>query len=238
MMMDPPNTRGSPSDLAMAWPNKSAGCVELLGGNERRTESVSLPGLELLLIAQPAGRGAGGDLYCLHSCGDHTFAKIVLLDITGHGERAAVVAQSLHPLLHQYSAETDPGRLLDSVTHQFGDVAPRGFLATSLCAVFDSRLSEVRYANGGQPRIMIWQAEKERWITVTLARQSDCGLPLGITATACYDEERIALRPSDMLLLFSDGVSEARNTADEFLEPEGVERLAQTCTDDIGSDSL
>ncbi len=211
----------------------SGACIEILGGNELRTDAALLPGLELLLIARPAGSPAGGDLYCLHSCGDHTFAKIVLLDITGHGERAALVAQNIHALLHEYSAETDPGRLLDSVNRQFGDVAPRGFLATSLCAVFDSRLSELRFANGGQPRIVIWQAEKERWITVAPARQSDCGLPLGITATACYDEETVGLSLGDILLLSSDALPETQNAAGDFLEPEGALRLLQEATEDL-----
>jgi len=236
-MIDLPNPEGSARDLAPARPDNSRGCVELLGGNELRTDAVVLPGLELLLIARPAGSPAGGDLYCLHSCGGHTLAKIVLLDISGHGQRSALVAHAIHPLLHRFSRETEPGRFLDLVNRQFAEFSPHGFLATSLCAVYDSRRGELRYANGGQPRILIWQATNRHWTTLMPAQQSDCGLPLGVTATACYEEESVLLHPGDMLLVFSDGVIETRNAAGEFLGPGGVERLAQDCTDETGAAS-
>jgi hypothetical protein len=110
--------------LAAARLRNPDGCIEILGGSECRTQPVLLPGLELVLVARPAASAAGGDLYCLHSCGDYTLAKIVLLDVTGHGERAARAAQEIHPLLHQYSAETDSLGLRES----------------AICRIFASRL--------------------------------------------------------------------------------------------------
>ena len=146
--------------------NSPPGCVEVLGGNECRTEALAVAGLELLLVARPAGASAGGDLYCVHSCEHRSLAKIVLLDITGHGERSASMAWSVHHLLHLYSTDTEPSRLLDVINRQFAQFAQPGILAASLCAVYDSRRSQFRYANAGQPRILFWQAQNGRWTTL------------------------------------------------------------------------
>lgn len=209
--------------------------MEVLGGNDSRTQALVLAGLELLLVARPAGAQAGGDLYCVHSCGDRALAKIVLVDISGHGERSAFIARALHHLLHRYSQDTQPTRVLDLVNRQFPHFAPSSVLATSLCTVYDSRRSELRYAYGGQPRILFWQAGQRQWTNLAPPQDSPCGLPFGVTLTGCYEEKSISLRPADMLLMFSDGVPETRSLSGTLLQPEGVLHLAQECTEQMPS---
>lgn len=208
-------------------------CVEVLGGNQARTESLALAGLELFVVARPAGAGAGGDLYCLHSCGEPAVAKIVLLDITGHGVRAASVAQAVHALLHRHSAATRPGQLLELLNQEFPQVAPAGILATSLCVVYDSGRRALNYANGGQPRLLSWSARERRWTSRGPSWDSSCGVPFGVTEGACYEDENLPLEPGDLLLLFSDGVLETTSPTGGLLQPEGALRLAQECTDEI-----
>jgi len=211
----------------------AGGCIEILGGNETRTQTLQLAGLELLLIARPAGGGTGGDLYCLHSCGDHTVAKIVLLDVTGHGARSASVARALHGLLHEYSPETRPSHVLSQLNRNFPQGAPPGVLATSVCAVYDSRQSHLHYANGGQPRLLLWSAQRRQWRTVGPGWDSACGVPFGVTEGACYDEQRIPFHPGDMALFVSDGVPEAASPTGGWLQLEGVLGLLQEMTDEI-----
>ena len=208
-------------------------CVEVLGGNQARTESLMLAGLELLLVARPAGTGAGGDLYCVHACGEPAVAKIVLLDVTGHGVRAASVAQAVHGLLHRHSAATQPSQLLELLNREFPRVAPPGILATSLCLVYDSGRSALRYANGGQPRLLFWSVRKRRWDSRGPGWDSSCGVPFGVTEGACYEDEKLPLEPGDLLLLFSDGVLETTSPTGGLLQADGALRLAQECTDEI-----
>lgn len=214
-------------ERAAAQPNSPEGCVEVLGGNELRTEALAVAGLELLLVARPAGASAGCDLYCVHSCEHRRLAKVVLLDITGHGERSASVARATHRLLHLYSTETKPGRLLDLLNRQFGQFAQPGILAASVCAVYESGRGEFCYAYGGQPRILLWRARELQWVSLTPLRDSACGLPFGVTASGCYDEQSLSLEPDDTVLVFSDGASETRSATGAWLQSEGVLRLAQ-----------
>lgn len=94
-------------------------CVEILGGNVLRTEGFIAGGLEVLLVARPAGAKVGGDIYCIHSCGQGAFVKFVLLDLTGHGQARHAIAQIVHHLLHRFDNEVQPARLLDFLNQQY-----------------------------------------------------------------------------------------------------------------------
>jgi sigma-B regulation protein RsbU (phosphoserine phosphatase) len=190
-------------------------CVQIVGGNELRTEPRAFAGIEVLLIARPAGSDTGGDVYCLHSCGHGTLAKFVLLDLTGHGAERSAIARSLHEILHQYSEETSPARLLELVNRQYNPPAAPIILATAFVATFDPDDGVFRFSNAGQPRPLHWSAELRQWSVLLEAQRSDCGLPLGILKTACYDEEAVALSSGDILLLSSDALPETQNAAGE-----------------------
>ncbi len=200
-------------------------CIEILGGNVWRTEAQLIGGLEVLLVAKPAGVGGGGDIYCIHSCGQGALTKFVLLDLTGHGPARDAVAQAVHNLLHRYDNETQPARLLGLLNQEYGGSAPPNVLATAVSAVYQPDAGEFRFANAGQPRPLRWSARQHVWTLVQPASESDCGLPLGVKPDACYTEESVMLAERDVLLLSSDGLYEARNGQGEFLEAEGVLEL-------------
>lgn len=215
------NPQGSGRDPAPARPGSSGGCVELLGGNESRTELRTVAGIDVLVVARPTGPPGGGDVYCLHSCGHGTLAKFVLLDLTGHGRDRDPIARTLHELLHEHSTETSPAQLLEMLNRTYDRLGLRAILASGVGATFDPSLGLFRFSNAGQPRPLRWSARQHEWGLLMPVQESDCGLPLGVTAAACYEEETVSLSPGDMLFWFSDGLPETRNAAGEFLEPEG-----------------
>ncbi len=225
-----PTPPADPSPRPSAEKGAPIQCVEILGGNVSRTEGLILKGLEVLLVAKPTGTGGGGDIYCIHSCGEGALAKFVLLDLTGHGQERDAFARVVHGLLHRFDDETRPAQLLDHLNQQYNDLALRAVYATAISAVYEPRRGEVRFANAGQPRPFLWSAGARQWGILRPAEDSDCGLPLGVKDRACYTEESIALDVGDTLLLSSDGLPESQNQGDEFLEPEGVLKLLEEST--------
>jgi sigma-B regulation protein RsbU (phosphoserine phosphatase) len=220
-------SRAIAPDSSVHTPAKRSGlrCIEILGGNVHRTEALLIGGLEVLLVSRPVGQGSGGgDIYCIHSCGHGALAKFVLLDLTGHGPARDAMAQVVHGLLHHYEDETQPAHLLELLNQKYGDLAPPNVLATAVSAAYLPDSGEFRFSNAGQPRPVRWSARCHEWTLVQPASESDCGLPLGVRPDACYMEENVVLEKGDALFLSSDGLHEARNTEDEFLEPEGVLR--------------
>jgi serine phosphatase RsbU (regulator of sigma subunit) len=208
-------------------------CVEILGGNVLRTDTLVLGGLEVLLVARPTGAGGGGDIYCIHSCGHGTLTKFVLLDLTGHGQERDTLAQAVHNLLHPYAEETRPARLLELVNQEYDQLALPATLATAISAIYEPSGGEFRFANAGQPRPFQWSAKQRRWRMVQPSEESDCGLPLGVNTEACYMEESILLDVGDLLFLASDGLSETRNRLDEFLKPDGVQTLLEESSSEV-----
>ncbi len=225
--------------LPGAAPQKSSAlkCVEILGGNDLRTECLILGGLEVLLVARPAGTGGRGDIYCVHSCGHGTLAKFVLLDLTGSGHERDTIAWSVQDLLHRYTDETRPARLLELLNRQYHELALPSAVATAISAAYEPRRGEFRFANAGQPRPFHWSAAERRWSIVLPAEASVCGLPLGVKAAACYTEESLVLGAGDILFLTSDGLSKTGDRLGEFLEPGGVLKLLEESTAENGPGS-
>lgn len=207
-------------------------CAEILGGNVSRTELQTVAGIEVLLIARPAGSERGGDVYCLHSCAYGRLAKLVMLDLTGHGVERDAIARSLHELLHEYAKETSPARLLELLNQRYDNSRSPVILATAISAIFDATQGRFRFSNAGQPRPLHWSSATRQWNLVVPAKESNCGLPLGVATLACYDEESVVLRLGDVVLLSSDALPETRNANGDFLKPEGILRLLHETTDE------
>jgi serine phosphatase RsbU (regulator of sigma subunit) len=143
------------------------------------------------------------------------------------------MAQVVHSLLHHYEDETQPAHLLELLNQKYGDLAPPNLLATAVSAAYLPDSGEFRFSNAGQPRPARWSARRHEWTLVQPTSKSDCGLPLGVRFDACYTEESVVLAEGDALFLSSDGLHEARNAENEFLEPEGVLRQLNDSTVDI-----
>jgi sigma-B regulation protein RsbU (phosphoserine phosphatase) len=90
---------------------------------------------------------------------------------------------------------------------------------TLFYALFDASRRRLRCANAGHLPPLVWRARVGE-----VARIECSGLVLGVEPTAEYEEEAAALGPGDAMLLYSDGVVEARGHAD-VLEIEGLARL-------------
>jgi sigma-B regulation protein RsbU (phosphoserine phosphatase) len=72
----------------------------------------------------------------------------------------------------------------------------------------------------------------QRWVQNVLDKAK--GLPLGIDADAPFTEQRLTLAPGQMLVMYTDGITEARDAAGEEFGPEGVERALAGCARGAG----
>jgi sigma-B regulation protein RsbU (phosphoserine phosphatase) len=93
----------------------------------------------------------------------------------------------------------------------------RRFLAMSF-AVFEPASRKLRLANAGLPYPLLLRDGRARELKLG-------GVPLGLLGEAEYSETELALQPGDVLVLHTDGLTEARNATGEEL---GAERLLRT----------
>ena len=205
------------------------GCVELWAGNERAHRHVELAGLEGDVIAQPSGGREGGDLYALFSCGADRAARIVLADCVGHGFTASGVAEHIHQLLHKFSGVRDTAGLLAALNDDFtlkGQTLGTPLrLTTVVTATFDRDTGEFNFAYAAHPRMLHWRRRACRWQPLGEGLE---GLPLGFIAGETNSQQSIRLDSGDMVLAFSDAVTEVASPQGDQLEPEGFLQLANS----------
>jgi serine phosphatase RsbU (regulator of sigma subunit) len=187
-----------------------------------------LPGLEGDVIALPAEGSEGGDLYALFSCGAERFARVVLADAVGHGFTASGIAAHIHGLLHEYSDVQDIGGLLAALSRTFQSREQPGSplrLATVVTANYDRASGEFNFAYAAHPRMLLWRGRERDWYP--LGEGLD-GLPLGVIAGESYSQASVRLDPGDMVMAFSDAVTEVESPAGEPLTAPGFVDLARS----------
>ena len=167
-------------------------------------------GLDVHAIIEPA-REVGGDLYEVLRVSNDRIV-VALGDVSGKGIPAALfmaVAVTVLRTLARHIAE--PDEILRRLNDELAEQNPRGMFVTLQCLVFDLAQGRVSGAGAGHHQLAI----VSRGRPPRLACASS-GRPAGLMAGNPIERETMQLEPDDTFVLFSDGVSEAMNTAEEF----------------------
>jgi serine phosphatase RsbU (regulator of sigma subunit) len=167
-----------------------------------------------------ACRTVGGDYYDFFPYPDGRVA-MALGDVSGKGMPASLMMMALHARV-QVLAE-DPGNLAAFMTRLNKATCaqcPSNRFITFFFCVLDTASGELTFANAGHNPPILVRASGE-------AQMLEGGGPvLGILPIAPYAEQRVHLDAGDMLVLYSDGVTEANNAAyDEYGEGRFIEVL-------------
>ncbi len=152
----------------------------------------------------------GGDYYDFLHMGPGRLG-IVLADISGKGIAAALLMANLQANLRsQYvGALEDPGKLLSSVNRLFYENTPDDRYATLFYADYDDESRKVRYANCGHNPPIVMRADG------TVQRLNATSTVLGLFAKWDCSTLEIQLERGDLLVIYSDGVTEAMNRDNE-----------------------
>jgi len=178
----------------------------------------SLPRLDGFGIAgmwQPA-RSVGGDYYDAIELGDGK-AALCIADVAGKGMPAALLMASVQAAVKAIaSADMPPRRLCDKVRNIVAGNLAGGTFITFFYALLDAGARTLTYCNAGHnpPLLVRGDGGVERLATG--------GSVLGrLFRDESYEEATVTLAPGDRVVLFTDGVSEARRAGEDF----GDERL-------------
>jgi sigma-B regulation protein RsbU (phosphoserine phosphatase) len=198
-----------------------------------------IPGLSIAAHYETFDR-AGGDLYDFARLeGDPTTPDddrwaILIADASGHGPAAATVCAIVHSILHAYPQEpSGPAELLKHVNRHLCAKQIESSFVTAFLAFYQPSSRELVYARAGHNPPLLLSGPQGNGQRRAIIRELDAarGLPLGIDADAAFTEDGLILEPGQMVLLYTDGVTEARNSAGEMLGPEGIERALAKCDD-------
>ena len=187
----------------------------------------AIPTLELASYYQTSRR-AGGDYYDFFPLPDGRWG-ILLADVSGHGTPAAVLMAVTHSIAHTLAGPpAPPSRLLsfinDNLTARF--TTDSGTFVTAFYGIYDPATRVLTYASAGHnpPRVGRCDGASVRAI------DRNGSLPLGIDPGVAYDDTVEHLRPGDFLLLYTDGITEARGTSGELFGVERLDEVIAKCT--------
>ena len=159
----------------------------------------------------------GGDFFDVFRLRDEKVG-LAVADVSGKGIPAALFMMASRTLLKGAAIGLDqPGEVLTEVNRALHEENRRSMFVTIIYAVYEPGTGELVYANGGHCAPLVVQADG-----ACRELESTRGIVLGLAGELEYEQREDRLQPGDTLVLYSDGVSEARNQDDEEF---GEERL-------------
>lgn len=176
-----------------------------------------IPGISLAGTCVPA-RDVGGDYYDFLSR-DGEFLDLVIADVAGHGVGAAFIMTETRAVIRSRAQQlAGAGETLRELNELlFADLDRAELFITMTYLRYEASSGRLTFANAGHPPPILWRAGAQ-----DCERLDAEGLILGVKLAVAYEEWRVQLQPGDVLLLFTDGVTEAENR--EGI-PFGEERL-------------
>lgn len=166
-----------------------------------------------------AARNVGGDYYDVVTTEDGL--GVLICDVAGKGVPAALVMvmiRTIFRLSQEDSAE--PGPVTTWINRGVSGSVDIGRFATLTYVSVDRDSTRLRYANAGHlPALLVGcNGAEPRWLAAE-------EIPIGIEAGTSYRTREVAIAPGDTLVLYTDGLAEARSPAGEEFGEERIARL-------------
>jgi len=185
------------------------------------------PEIDIFASMDPA-KEVGGDFYDFFFIDDDNLCFLIA-DVSDKGVPAALYMMVTKTLLKSEGQRLgEPDQILACVNNILAENNDSCMFATVFCAILNIKTGEVRYANAGHNPPLVLDSSGIRYLALLP------GFVLGPMEGIAYTTERLTLQPGDILFLFTDGVTEATNSANElFGEPQLLAALQSGPQDDL-----
>ena len=188
-----------------------------------------VPGYDISAVNIPS-REVGGDYYDVIELSDHEWG-IAIGDVVGKGAGAAMLMASLQASLRAISGEFDVQKILGRINNLIYQNTDMYKYITFFYGVLDTRQNRFTYCNAGHNYPILVRPDGG---TEAL---STGGIVLGMMPDAVYQADSVSLHEGDRVVLYTDGVTEAKNRDDmEFGEDRLIRLVIRNAV--LSSDSL
>ncbi len=170
--------------------------------------------LQMAAVCIP-GRVVSGDYYDF-VCLDDRWTVVALGDVSGKGVSAALLVASIQSALHAQLkfGGVSPGphlstaELMGAISQQLYENTPPEKYATFFCSVYDDETGRLTYTNAGHLKPILVRDGKA-------IRLEGGGMVAGLLPDVQYDQQDVLLKTGDLLAIFSDGIPEAMDAAQQ-----------------------
>jgi len=200
--------------------------MEVWGTNHSVQRTVELPDLTAWVYSRPAEGEGGGDVHYMSVCGQAVLSRFVLADVSGHGPQVSGSAQLLHELMREHINTWDQTEFVRELNKSFRGCVARGKYATAVILGILRDSGQTAFTSAGHLPPLWYHANTRSWQWLAQHTcEGNCGvegLPVGLIQGTTYRQTLIEVQPDDILILYTDGITEAEDAFGEML---GRDRL-------------
>lgn len=190
-----------------------------------------IPGLDLAAMFATYDR-AGGDYYDVFPMRQLEGADeddprwlFLMADASGHGPSAAVLVSVLSALMYSHPGAPElPGQLMAYLNDHLMRKSLYNAFVTALLLIYNPMDRSIEFTSAGHPMPLLRRACGQ---VEELPRTG--GIPLGIMPKVVYSTAVLRIEPGQSLLLYTDGITEARNVRREMFETERLRAALAVC---------
>jgi sigma-B regulation protein RsbU (phosphoserine phosphatase) len=195
---------------------------------QMRLQPVSPPqieGWDMTGVSFPC-REIGGDYYDFIRRKSDNRLIVAVGDVSGKGTGAALLMSSLHAAVRaQSQTRRTISEVMGEINEYIFENSPSNKFLTLFYGEIDPETGGLVYSNGGHNTPLLMRASGE------IVRLDQGGLPIGMMKGVQYQEASVVFNPSDVLIIYSDGITESINDTDEEF---GEERLIEVVKNNLG----
>ncbi|MFQ5556306.1 MAG: PP2C family protein-serine/threonine phosphatase [Acidimicrobiales bacterium] len=179
-------------------------------------------GFEIGRVYQAGSGLMAGDFFDVHRVGPSRVAAVIG-DVAGHGIESSITAFQAKYLLRVFLRQfRDPAQAFEELNAQLTASDRLEEFISACVVVFDTEAGTLRYASAGHPAVFLFEEEG-----VTSLRST--GPLLMLDPKATYFSREIPLASGDLVVMYTDGLAEARSTAQLF----GEDRIIKAVERDL-----
>lgn len=184
-----------------------------------------LPYLQTAAFSRPS-QIVGGDYFGFYAFNDGS-PGVAIADVSGHGVSASMHVASVHALLQTLvPASLSPAGVLEQVHRLFVHNVTFTMFVTAFLSAYDPGTRTLTYCNAGHnPPMLITGTEEGGAGTLRWLRPTSPAV--GLVEGAQFRDATVGVKPGDLLVLYTDGVTEAGDEAGEQFGEERLARVAQ-----------
>lgn len=187
------------------------------------------PDFEIAAFAESADE-VGGDYYDTLRINDHQVA-LIIADVSGKGTTAAFHMSQMKGIFHSLAQqELDPKEFMDRANRALAFCLERGSFISATYFVVDTNSKTIRYSRAGHCPVLYHKAS-----TGTTEYLKDRGTALGMVRGGDYckliETNQLHYAPGDIMVLYTDGITEAKNKKGEEFDYDGLMEALKEVTD-------